>query len=328
MRRLRVAIPPLVGVLLAAGCSKTTRVPRQRSPKPTEPACTEPKRTLPTDRDLPSIRATLERLRLLHAPLEPPGPNDWLAVHHEPGQSFEAYLRHSPVRAVLPRRTIVIQPIGQFKAAEQRAVEIVAQYLEIYFGLPVRVESSVAVDASWPASARRIHPEWGDEQLNASHILSHVLRPRLPDDAATCLGLTAWDLWPGPGWNFVFGLASTQHRVGVWSIYRHGNPEQSPDAFKTVLRRTMKTATHETGHMFSMHHCTAYRCNMCGSNHREESDRRPPYLCPQCLGKLHWATGTDIEQRFGALAEFSKKHGLDTEAAFYERSRQALGVRR
>ena len=47
-------------------------------------------------------------------------------------------------------------------------------------------------------------------------------------------------------------------------------------------RFALITATHETGHMFSMLHCTAYECCMCGSNHREESDRRPVYLCPEC----------------------------------------------
>jgi archaemetzincin len=129
---------------------------------------------------------------------------------------------------------------------------------------------------------------------------------------------------PGPGWNFVFGLASVKHRVGVWSIYRNGNPEESPDAFRTALRRTIKTATHETGHMFSIGYCIAYNCNMCGSNHREESDRHPLYLCPECHAKVHWATGADMKQRFRALRDFMKKHGFDKDAAFYERSLEAI----
>ncbi len=59
--------------------------------------------------------------------------------------------------------------------------------------------------------------------------------------------------------------------MGVWSIYRNGDPRQGDDAFRLCLRRTIKTATHETGHMFSMYHCTLFECNMCGSNHRVEN---------------------------------------------------------
>ena len=39
------------------------------------------------------------------------------------------------------------------------------------------------------------------------------------------LAITAFDLWPGPGWNFVFGQASLTERVGVWSMARNGDPD-------------------------------------------------------------------------------------------------------
>ena len=91
------------------------------------------------------------------------------------------------------------------------------------------------------------------------------------------------------------------------------------------LHRTLKTATHEIGHMFSMQHCTEYECNMCGSNSRAESDRRPLALCPDCLAKLCWATKADPKGRFGRLAAFCKKHGLKNEQELYERSLAALG---
>jgi len=73
-----------------------------------------------------------------------------------------------------------------------------------------------------------------------------------------------------------------------------------------------------------MLHCTAYECNMCGSNHREESDRRPIALCPECLAKVCWAAAVDPTQRFRSLAEFCKENGLTDEAAFYEKSIEAL----
>ena len=85
-----------------------------------------------------------------------------------------------------------------------------------------------------------------------TYILHDVLPPRLSQDAAVLIALTAADLWPGEGWNYVFGQASLSDRVGVWSLHRFGDAEESDDAFRQCLRRTLKTASHETGHMFSM----------------------------------------------------------------------------
>ena len=120
-------------------------------------------------------------------------------------------------------------------------------------------------------------------------------------------------------WNFVFGEASLEDRVAVWSIYRNGNAEGNPEEFRLCLLRTMKTATHETGHMFGMQHCIAYECNMCGSNNREEADRRPIQLCPECVAKVWWATGTDPLSRYERLASFCEKQGLKPEQEFYQR---------
>jgi archaemetzincin len=270
------------------------------------------------------LQQMIEKLRPLHAGLAPPRPGDWLAEHEEPGQTFDEYRRSDPVTARGTRRVIYIQPIGSFTAAQRRVVDLTAEFMRHYFGMRVSTLPDIPVGADWPAHARRVHPSWGDDQLLTGHILERVLEPRLPNDAATLLGFTAFDLWPGRGWNFVFGQASLRDRVGVWSIYRNGDPAGSASEFRRCLLRTIKTATHETGHMFTMQHCTAYECNMCGSNHREEADRRPLALCPECLAKLLWATENDPIPRFESLAAFCRSHGLEAEAAFYDRSRAAL----
>jgi archaemetzincin len=146
-----------------------------------------------------------------------------------------------------------------------------------------------------------------------------VLTPRLPRDAAATICFTACDLWPGPGWNFVFGQASLEGRVGVWSIARFGDPDESEESFRLVLLRTLKLATHEAGHMFSLAHCTAYACDMNGSNSLDESDRHPLALCPECLAKICWATRADPAERYRKLIEFCKREGLKAEAERYEK---------
>jgi len=142
------------------------------------------------------------------------------------------------------------------------------------------------------------------------------------DDArmAMTLALTAADLWPGKGWNFVFGQASLRDRVGVWSLYRNGDPDKDKASYQLCLKRTIKTAVHETGHMFSILHCTAWECCMNGSNTREESDRHPLWFCPECNAKVCWATRVDPVPRYRKTVEVCKKLGFEEERAFYEKS--------
>jgi archaemetzincin len=265
-----------------------------------------------------------QQLLPLHEELDRPGPHDWLANHPEPGQTFRQYVRSRPVVPDRRRRTIYIQPLGEFTKTQRKIIELVAEYVQIYFELPVTIRNDLSLDLI-PDEARRKHPEWGMDQILSTYVLDTVLYPRLPKDATAYIAFTPSDLWPGEGWNFVFGQASLSHRVGVWSLFRFGDPDESDEAFRLCLKRTIKTATHETGHMFSMLHCIQYKCNMCGSNHLAESDRRPLWLCPHCLAKLCRATKADPERRFERLAAFCKKNGLDKEQEFFEKSLAALG---
>lgn len=264
-----------------------------------------------------------EKLVPLHKTLGRPRPGDWLAEHEESGQTFRQYVRSRPIRPDKTRKMIYIQPLGQFDETQRRIVQTSAEFMEIYFGLPVKVGDDLPLDVI-PDDARRTHPSWGMKQINSGYVLNAVLPPRLPKNAVASIAFTTSDLWPGKGWNFVFGQASLASRVGVWSLYRFGDPHQSEAAYRLCLRRALQTATHEMGHMFTMHHCIYYECNMCGSNHLQESDRRPMALCPQCLAKLCHATGVDPKSRFEKLIAFCKKHGLKEEQAFYEKSLSAM----
>jgi archaemetzincin len=238
-------------------------------------------------------------------------------------QTFPQYLRSHPVRADKDRRVIYVQPLGDFTASQKRIVDLTSQFLGVYFQLPVKFRDVLPLDLV-PQTARRTPENAASEQMLTTYVLDEVLKPRLPKNAVAMIAFTTADLWPGEGWNYLFGQASLVNRVGVWSIHRYGNPDDDERAFQCCLLRTLKTASHETGHMFSMSHCTFYECNMGGSNHLDEADRHPLELCPHCLAKLCHATGAKPAKRFQQLIEFYKSQGLETEREFCERSLDML----
>jgi len=267
--------------------------------------------------------AQYAKLLPLHETLPAPRGGDWLAEHREPGQTLAEYRKTRYVKAVSGRKTIYIQVLGEMTEKQEEIISITKDYLEIYFGLPVKMLPPIAV-TNFPKNARRTHPAWGNHQLLTSYILEKVLPPKLPKDACAMIAFTADDLYPGEGWNFVFGHATYQARVGVWSIYRNGDPAESQAAYALCLKRTLRLATHETLHMFSMLHCTQYRCNLNGVNHLQEADDAPLWVCPECLGKLKLATNADLKKRFDALIAFHEKHEFAEEARFYQESYRLL----
>jgi archaemetzincin len=273
--------------------------------------------------DMESLPPKFAELLPLHTKLGKPEPGDWLDRFPEVGQTYQQYLRSRPVKADAKRSVIYVQPLGDFTPSEKKIIEQASEFLGLYFQLPVKTRRRLSLDTI-PRTARRKSGEGRSEQILSTYVLDRVLKPRLPKDAVALIAFTAADLWPGQGWNYVFGQASLADRVGVWSIHRYGDPGDGDDAFRLCLLRTLKTATHETGHMFSMPHCTFYECNLCGSNHLVEGDRHPLELCPVCLAKLCHATGADPAKRFQALIEFHKTHGLKAEQDFCEKSLAAL----
>ncbi len=312
-------LPTLLVFIALAGC-QGAEAPAQDGGGRWRPDT--PWRRLSSNQRVRYLRDMVKRLAPLHAPMAKPKPGDWLAQHKEAGQKFEKYLAADPVTANVKRRVLYIQNIGTFTPEQTKIVRQTAEFMRVYFGLEVKFLKDLPVDKTWPADARR--NRFGNTQLLSTHVLQNVLPPRLPDDAAALIAFTAYDLWPGRGWNFVFGQASTRQRVGVWSIHRNGDPAESPQAYRQCLLRTIKTATHETGHMFTLHHCTAHPCNMCGSNSLPEGDRWPLALCNECAPKISHATGIGPRERYKGLAAICRKFDLKTEADFYEKCLKLL----
>jgi archaemetzincin len=253
-------------------------------------------------------------------PVPAPGPNDWLAVHPEPGQSFEQFVRSGPNRPDKKRNILYLQPLGEFREGAAPPLDSLREYAAAYFALEVRVLPSLSLDQQ-DLTTRR-NPTTGNRQLLTTDILT-VLKRRIAEDAFCLLGITMEDLYPEPSWNFVFGQASLRERVGVYSFARYdpafyGAP-RGGDYARILLRRSAKVRVHETGHMFGLAHCVYFRCVFNGSNHLVESDARPMHECPVDLRKLHHSVNFDGPRRYANLDRFYRKAGFEDEAVWTRR---------
>jgi archaemetzincin len=261
------------------------------------------------------------------APLPKPGPNDWLSVHAEAGQSFEQFVRSWPNRPGDGRTSLFLQPLGSFASSDAPAPDTLRRFAESFFGVTTEVLPELDIDLEHVTS--RHGDVIGSRQLLTGDLLD-LLRQRLPDRAFCVVGITLEDLYPGPDWNYVFGQASLRDRVAVYSFARYRPSfwkETVADARQLVLRRSCKVLAHETAHAFGVRHCTAHLCLMNGSNHLEESDARPLHLCPVDLRKLQWSVGFDVFERYGRLLELYEELGLDEDAAWIRRRLSHLGGR-
>ena len=89
---------------------------------------------------------TFARLLPLHAKLGPPQPHDWLAEHKEPGQSYAQYLGSQPIRVDRQRRVIYVQPLGDFDPVQRKVLDRTAEFLGIYFQLPVKIREGLSLE--------------------------------------------------------------------------------------------------------------------------------------------------------------------------------------
>ena len=264
------------------------------------------------------LSAAEQALASLCSRRPPPRPGEWLASHPEDGQTFEEFALQSEYRN-FERPFLYVQPVGRLSRAEDRVLRDVAEALTIFYGKPVRHLQPLATDSFvW-----RDNPYTHQPQLSTQSVLRR-LGYELPKDAQAVLAFTSADLWPGNDWNFVFGQASFDAPVGVWSLHRFGDPDRD---YQRVLERALKLALHETGHMFGLRHCTAYQCGMSGTNNLAETDRSPMAFCPVCEHKLWWALRLDPAPRYDALAKFAREHALPSQAALWQRAAQRVRSR-
>jgi archaemetzincin len=301
-----------VTLLSASGCYPVDEQPATNHPS-SEPLNKERRKPIPDD-----LRVARAKLEPFFQKMGKPASADWLESHNEPGQTFEEYVDDEPVLPTSERQKLYIVSLGSLRPDEKRVVDITASYLAEFYDLHVEQLRPKPLSVSYPnARTNRLS---GARQIRTDYILDKVLRPILPRDAAAIIAFTGADLYPNDTMNYVFGQASLENRVAVWSLARL---DDGADA-KKFLSRTLKIAVHETGHMFSIRHCTKYECVMSGTNHLGETDRRPIDACPECTAKICWLSDANTAIRFRRLAEFCRRNGLRDEAVAFERKAVAV----
>jgi archaemetzincin len=217
-------------------------------------------------------------------------------------------------------KTIYLVEIGTSDEGQRAVMRQVGEFLSIFYGMKVAWMEPLP-ETVIPATARRNNPQTQVLQFDSIHIVQRLLPPRVPRGAAALVVLTATDLWPGNDWNFVFGQGSLGSPTGVVSLYRLGGDVAGDNL---QLLRTIKIATHETGHLFGIPHCTAYECCMNGCNSLGETDAHPLPFCPECEAKIWLVSGMDPVKRYTELAKFAKEQGFEEAEQQWTKSAEAL----
>ena len=229
---------------------------------------------------------------------------EWLYSHKERGQSYNQFMKTPHVVPSKEENIIYLKPIGKFDSVQLKQIELVRQYLQIFFQLETKVLENVSNDII-PNHARRIG-DVGQEQFLAGYILNNVLKEEKPHKGIALMAITEKDLYPKPEWNFVFGLASYRDKIAVSSIHRM----QEEADFNLCLERLLKICSHEIGHMFGLHHCINANCVMNGTNSMWETDNHFIRLCSLCQRKLNSGFKYDNKKRLTELEKYFKENNL------------------
>ncbi len=327
MNRRKITLLLLMTVaLVLAGyvAQKSNSLAQSETPRFVPPDAKARRAAIGSTRNLsPLLRKSLADSDLF-SPIPKPQPGDWLASHQEIGQTFAQFVRSHPNRPNQHRHTLYFVPLGKYDEAIAPKIQSLEKFATAFFAMPVKTLPNQSLDGLPIKVRSRTH---GPDQLLSTDVLDW-LKTRLPEDAYCMLAITMQDLYPDEKWNFVFGQASLNDRVGVYSFVRYtpqfnGTPADDSTA-STILKRSCKVLGHETGHMFGIRHCIHFHCLMNGANNLQESDRTPMHLCPVCLRKLQASVNFDVKERYDALLEFNQNAKWPNEAAWIERRIDAI----
>jgi archaemetzincin len=167
---------------------------------------------------------------------------------------FDQFKGSRPNKPDETQRKIYLQPLGEFPPDRSPSPERLREYATVYFALQTDTLSVV----QGQDFTTRVNPLTHNQQILTTDVLLFLMT-KLPPNAFCVLAITMEDLYPEPARNFVFGQASLQQRVAVFSFagydaafYGQG---RTADHQTVLLRRSCEVLVHETAHMFGLAHC-------------------------------------------------------------------------
>jgi archaemetzincin len=269
-----------------------------------------------------SIVEECYELKALTKKKHPTQTGEWRASFTEIHEPLKNYASRNPTRATHQRNKLFVVAIGPF---DEKGNEILTQtkaYLKAFYQIEVSTLPAIPL-SSIPEKYSREN-DYG-LQWRTSIILDSLLPSLLPDSAFALIAFTTSDLYPDEKWNYVFGQASLGRRVGVWSLSRLGKYNDGTAAYAKCLKRTLKIATHETGHIFGIQHCVQNECCMNGGNSLEESDEQPDWFCWECLAKICWNRNVHPSKQIEALLRFHEATTKDNaQIQYYKQALKLL----
>jgi archaemetzincin len=201
-------------------------------------------------------------------------------------------------------------------------LDIIRDFSHLFFpGCQTKVLPSIDFDSK---IEKRINAFTNQPQYLVSDLIAH-LKNRNNRQELFSIIVTMVDIYPDPEWNFVYGQASIEEGIAVYSFARfdplfpHSSQQLSTNTERIlILKRAVSTYLHETMHLFGLAHCIYYLCLMNGANCETEMDRPLVYLCPICLRKMYEVQNYDVIQIYQNILELSKKIGFQEEENWYE----------
>ncbi|MCM8787351.1 MAG: archaemetzincin family Zn-dependent metalloprotease [Candidatus Omnitrophica bacterium] len=159
-----------------------------------------------------------------------------------------------------------------FGNIEEAVLNYLSKNLEEIFSTKVNIGGSYDI------------PRYAYAQMRDQYLALLILNAlQTPKENQKILAIIDKDLY-AEGLNFVFGEAEPKKGVCIISITRlrqsYYGLEEDRELF---LKRALKEAVHEIGHLFGLNHCSNPKCVMHFSNSLLDTDRKDYHFCNNCI---------------------------------------------